>query len=336
MNLEKIKSVLVSEPSYRMKQIWRSIFVDLIDSWDQNTTLPKKLRETLEQEAPLKIDGEIFGSKDSRSLKTLITLEDGAKIESVLLSHRDGRKTVCVSSQVGCPMGCKFCATGKMGRERNLTTGEMVAQVLFFARYLKSKYKEDNRVTNVVFMGMGEPFMNYDNVMSSIKIMNDHDGLNIGARHISVSTCGLVEGIERFAKEPLQINLAISLHAPNDELRSSLMPVNRLNPLNDLMSAVRNYAEKSSRQVMFEYLLIDGVNDKEKHARELAELMDNKLFVVNLIRYNPTGSFKPSTASAINKFKNLLLRAGIKVTQRQTFGQDINAACGQLATKNTR
>ncbi|MDP2692986.1 MAG: 23S rRNA (adenine(2503)-C(2))-methyltransferase RlmN [bacterium] len=334
MNIDKIKKVIEDEPTYRMGQVWHAIFVDLIDSWDKCTTLPKKLRETLETESPVKIDGEVFGSESSRSLKALITLEDGEKIEAVLLLHRDGRRTVCVSSQVGCAMGCKFCATGKMGRERNLTVGEIVEQVLFFARYLRVLSKENNRVTNVVFMGMGEPFLNYDNVMSAIRILNDDDGLNIGARHISVSTCGLVDGINKFAREPLQINLAISLHAPNDELRTSLMPVNRLNSLDDLMTAVRNYTAKSRRQVMFEYMMIDGVNDKEVHAKELiALLMSDKLFVVNLIRYNPTGSFSASSASSINKFKNLLMRAGTKVTQRQAFGADIKAACGQLATQ---
>src|SRR3989338_1952556 len=336
MNIDKIKLIFADEPAYRMKQVWHSIFVDLIDSWDKCTTLPKVLREKLNADAPLEIACEVFGSQKSRSLKALITLEDGNKIESVLLSHRDGRKTVCVSSQVGCSMGCTFCATGKMGRERNLTVGEIVVQVLFFARYLKSEGKENNRITNIVFMGMGEPFLNYDNVWKAIRIYNDKDGLNIGARHISISTCGLVEGINKFAKEPMQVNLAISLHAPNDELRSSLMPVNRLNPLDELMFAVKNYIAKSGRQVMFEYMLIDGVTDKEIHAKQLIELMDNKLFVVNLIRYNPTGSHKSSSATAIIRFKNLLLRAGIKVTQRQTFGTDIDAACGQLATKNKK
>lgn len=336
MDINKVKLVLENEPAYRMKQVWHSIFVDLIDSWDKCTTLPKVLREKLNEEAPLEIFGEIFSSKHSRSLKALITLDDGAKIETVLLSHSDGRKTVCVSSQVGCSMGCRFCATGKMGRERNLTVGEIVSQVLFFARHLKEIGKEDSRITNVVFMGMGEPFLNYDNVMEAIRIYNDKDGLNIGARHISVSTCGLVEGIKKFAKEPLQINLAVSLHAANDELRSSIMPVNRLNSLDELMETVRNYSEKSSRQVMFQYLMLNGINDTEKHARELAELMKNKLFVVNIIRYNPTGSFEASSVPAINKFKNILLRNDIKVTQRQTFGQDINAACGQLATNRKK
>lgn len=340
MDLEKLKLVLKDEPAYRFKQVWRAVFVDLIGNWDECTTLSKPMREKLNVECPLELKVEIFGSKNSESKKALLTFTDGAKIETVLLMHQDGRKTVCVSSQVGCTMGCRFCATGTMGRERNLTSSEIVSQVLFFARHLKNSDEEHKRITNVVFMGMGEPFLNYDNVMAAIKILNDKDALNIGARHISVSTCGIVDGIKKFAKEPLQMNLAISLHAPNDELRSSLMPVNRWFPIEELLEAVEAYIAKTSRQVMFEYLMIEGVNDKEEHAKELAEQLTNiipsRLFVVNLIRYNPTGTFKPSNYNAIRKFKNLLMRGGVKVTERHTFGQDIDAACGQLAIRKKK
>ncbi len=182
-------------------------------------------------------------------------------------------------------------------------------------------------------MGMGEPFLNYDNVMSAINIINDKNSFNIGARHISVSTAGIVESINKMANEKIQINLAVSLHASNDKLRSKLMPIARKYSLDKLMTAVENYIEKKNRQVMFEYLMIDGVNDYEVHARELAQIMKHPLYVVNLIRYNPTGKFKPATATSIRKFKNILLREGIKVTERHEFGQDINAACGQLAGK---
>ena len=220
-----------------------------------------------------------------------------------------------------------------MGYKRNLTVSEIVEQVLFWQRYLHTDEESPDRVTNVVYMGMGEPFLNYDNVMESIRLINDPDGFNIGARHISVSTCGLIDEINKFAKEKMQINLAISLHAPNDKLRSELMPINRRYPLADLMDAVDQYVENRSRQVMFEYLMIDGVNDSEYHARELAELVNGPLYMVNLIRYNPTGRYKPSSAVAIRKFKNILLREGVKVTQRHSFGTDIDAACGQLAGK---
>jgi len=332
MNIKNIKITLADQPKFRLKQVYKAIFGDLISDWNENTTLPLALREVLNAECPLEIKSEISGSKKSETLKALITLEDGAKIETVLMKHKDGRATVCVSSQVGCPMGCRFCATGKMGYKRNLEAGEIVEQILFWQRYLRAG-GDKNRVTNVVFMGMGEPFMNYDNVMEAIKLINDKDVFNIGARHISISTCGLVNEINKFAKEKMQINLAISLHAPNDELRSELMPINKKYPLKKLMSVLENYAHNRSRQIMFEYLMIDGVNDSEYNAKELAKLMNHPLYVVNLIRYNPTGRYQPSSADAIRRFKNILLRAGVKVTQRYGFGADINAACGQLAAK---
>ncbi|MBT3539458.1 23S rRNA (adenine(2503)-C(2))-methyltransferase RlmN [Candidatus Parcubacteria bacterium] len=333
MNLENLKKALSGQPNFRFKQTHKAIFVDLISDWNDNTTLPKPLREDLNKNCSLEIKSELFGSKTSETLKALITLEDDKKVETVLMKHEDGRATVCVSSQVGCPMKCSFCATGKMGYKRNLTVSEIVEQVLFWQRYLHTDEESPDRVTNVVYMGMGEPFLNYDNVMESIRLINDPDGFNIGARHISVSTCGLIDEINKFAKEKMQINLAISLHAPNDKLRSELMPINRRYPLADLMDAVDQYVENRSRQVMFEYLMIDGVNDSEYHARELAELVNGPLYMVNLIRYNPTGRYKPSSAVAIRKFKNILLREGVKVTQRHSFGTDIDAACGQLAGK---
>ncbi len=334
MNIEFLKQELHSEPRYRFTQAWKAIFQDLISDWKKNTNLPLALREKLNDVSPLTIDAEIFEAKDSKTVKALITLQDNAKIEAVLMRHKDGRATVCVSSQVGCALRCTFCATGTLGRTRDLTVDEILIQVLLFARYLKDNDKKHPRVTNIVCMGMGEPFLNYDNVMNALKIMNDPDGLNIGARHISVSTSGIIPGIERFAQEKEQFNLAVSLHAPNEKLRGELMPINRKYPLTQLMKAVADYVDNKSRQVMFEYVMIAGVNDKPEYADELASLMTHPLYVVNLIRYNPTGKFKPSEAGAITKFKNLLLRKGIKVTQRHSFGQDIDAACGQLAKKS--
>jgi 23S rRNA (adenine2503-C2)-methyltransferase len=334
MNITNIKTVLQDQPTFRFKQVYKAIYTDLISNWDENTTLPASLRETLNEECPLEIQAEIFGSKTSETVKALVTLKDNTKIETVLIKHKDGRATVCVSSQVGCPMRCNFCATGKMGYKRNLETGEIIEQILFWQRYLHKGTGKLKHVTNVVYMGMGEPFMNYDNVMGSIKIINDKDVFNIGSRHISVSTCGLIPEIIKFTKEKMQINLAISLHATNDKLRSTLMPINRKYPLVELMPAIKKYVDTRSRQVMFEYLMIDGVNDTEYHAKELAELMDHPLYMVNLIRYNPTGKYQPSTSHAIRKFKNILMRASVKVTQRHSFGIDIQAACGQLATEN--
>jgi 23S rRNA (adenine2503-C2)-methyltransferase len=334
MNLNNLKTVLADQPKFRFKQVFKAIFVDLISDWNNNTTLPKPLRERLNSECPLNITSEVFDSKSSESIKALITLQDGKKIETVLLTHADGRKTVCVSSQVGCPLGCSFCATGKMGYQRNLEVDEIVEQILFWQRYLNEKSGGLERVTNVVYMGMGEPFLNYDNVMDSIKLINDKDGLNIGARHISVSTSGILEGINKFAKEKMQVNLAISLHASNDKLRSELMPINNKYSLKELMQVVENYVNKRSRQVMFEYLMLAGVNDSEFQAKELSRLMNHPLYVVNLIRYNPTGEYKATSPERVREFKSILENEGIKVTERHSFGRDIKAACGQLAGKS--
>lgn len=333
MNLDKLKEVLKSEPKYRFKQVQDAVFKSLISNWSSATYLPPKLREVLSEECPLEIRGEVVGS-DEGVLKALITLTDGLKIESVLMRHAGGRSTVCVSSQVGCPMRCGFCATGAMGFTRDLTADEIVGQVLFFARYLKAHGEE--RVTNVVFMGMGEPFLNYDNVLSAVRTLNDKDGLNIGARKISISTSGVIEGIKKLAEENLQVNLAISLHAPSDELRLKLMPVNKKYPLEEVLSAVDSYIKKTSRQVMFEYIMLKGINDSKEDAEKLARLMNKPLHFVNLIAYNPTGKegMEPSSHNAVRKFKEILEEAGVSVSERYRFGGEINAACGQLATEN--
>ena len=299
--------------------------------------MPLALMKKLCKEFPIEISAESFTSKDKNTVKTLITLEDGLEVETVLMRHKDNRNTVCVSSQVGCPMNCSFCATGKMGFKRNLEIWEILEQTLFFARYLKLSSSEDdnfnNKITNVVFMGMGEPFLNYQNVMGAIKILNDKNGFNLGARHISISTVGVVEGIERLADEDLRINLAISLHAPDNETRSKIMPANKNYPIEKILKAVDEYIKKTNRQVMFEYIMLKNVNDSEEHAIALAKLLKKPLYMVNLIVYNPTGLFYPSPASQIKKFKEILESEGITVTQRHEFGQDIEGACGQLSVK---
>ena len=330
MDINKLNEILKDEPSYRLKQIKRSLFIDLINDWQQATTLSKELREKLSQNLPISIEGESLVSGDKKTIKSLITLEDGQKIETVLMRHKDKRNTVCLSSQIGCSLACEFCATGKLGFKRNLTSSEIVMQLLFFARLLS---KEGERVTNAVFMGMGEPFLNYDNVLEAIRIINNKDGLNIGARRISISTAGIIEGIERLTKEKLQINLAISLHAASDDLRSKLMPINKKYPINKVLSAVKDYTKKTRRRVMFEYIMINGINDKEKDANALAKIMRNEFYFVNLISYNPTGIFKPSSGMKIKRFKELLETKSISVTQRYRFGDNIDAACGQLAGK---
>ncbi len=290
----------------------------------------KPIQGRVNKECSLEIDSKMFFSKDKRTIKALINLKDGLKIESVLMKHKDKRNTVCVSSQIGCELGCLFCATGKMGFKRNLEADEIIEQVVLFARYLE---KKKQRITNIVFMGMGEPFLNYDNVIESIKVLNDKQGFNLGARSFSISTAGIIDGINKLADEKLQINLAISLHAPDDKLRLKIMPMNKNYPLFKILKSVDNYILKTKRKVMFEYLMIDNVNDKDEHAEKLARLMKKPLYFVNLISYNPTGDFRPSSKQRIKKFREVLEKKGVQVGQRYSFGQDIKAACGQLAVK---
>jgi 23S rRNA (adenine2503-C2)-methyltransferase len=333
MNLSKLDKILSGEPKYRSKQIQQAIFRDLVGDWEEVKTLPKQLRENLQKNCPLDINAQIFHSRDGRTSKALVILVDGNKIETVLMRHEGDRHTACVSCQVGCPLACTFCATGRLGLKRNLTADEIVEQVLLWNRVLKGLGEKD-RITNVVYMGMGEPFLNYSNVMSSIQTLNNKDGLNIGARKISISTSGIVPKIKKLALENIQVNLALSLHAPNDALRSQLMPVNKHFPLATVMDAIDYYISKTNRKVMFEYLMIDGVNDSLDQAKELAVLLKRPLVMVNLIAYNPTNAYQPAKTKNIQIFKEYLEKEGLFVIQRFTFGQDIKAACGQLALEN--
>jgi 23S rRNA (adenine2503-C2)-methyltransferase len=338
MNLSKLTQILENQPSFRLTQVKQAIFKDLIEDWDQAQTLPKPLRDQLKQDCPLGIEATQQSSKDGQTTKALITLQDGKKVEAVLMRHKNpksstpdsSRNSICVSCQVGCPMACTFCETGKMGLIRNLTAEEILEQIVFFARLL---HKTDEKITNVTYMGMGEPFMNYDQVISSIRTLNDPKIFNLGARRISISTCGIIEGIDNLTDENLELNLAISLHAPNDVLRTKLMPSNIKYPLHEILEAVDDYIENTNRKVMFEYLLIQDENDSEENARELALLMNKHLYMVNLIPYNPTDTYKPSTPQTIQRFKEILEEEDVNVTQRYSYGQDIKAACGQLATK---
>jgi len=335
VDLSKIEKILENQPAYRAEQAREAVLKSLVDDWRQVVGLPKEIREILAKECPLEINAKVFSSEGGDSMKAVVTFLDGLKAETVLMRHREARNTICVSSQVGCPMACSFCATGKMGFTRNLGWAEIVEQVVLFARILK---KEGERVTNIVFMGMGEPMLNYDNVLEAIRLMNDPKGLGIGARHISISTVGVAEGIEKLIDEPLQVNLAVSLHAPNDVLRSSLMPANNKYPIDVIFGAILRYAKNANRRVMFEYIMIDGVNDSDECARELAALIKGKLSLklafVNLIRYNPTGVFKPSPQPRVDAFKKILEDEHIEVTERYRFGRQIKAACGQLANKD--
>ena len=317
---------MAAEPSYRLKQAGVAVFKDLLDDWGRATSLPLALRERLAEEAPLAIEAQVVAGRQSD--KALITLADGALIETVLIRNTDGRLTVCVSSQVGCPLGCAFCATGRLGFKRNLRASEIVSQLLFWQRRLAA---QESKVNNLVFMGMGEPLMNYTEALSAIRMINDPDFCNLGARHISISTAGIIPGINKLAKEKLQVNLAISLHAADDELRSELMPINRQYPLKELIAAVDDYIVDTGRQVMLEYLLIKDVNDRLSDAKKLARLAAKPLYMVNLLHYNPTGSFVATEPDQALAFQKALAGYGVRVTMRHSAGAEIAAACGQLA-----
>ncbi|HLD61917.1 MAG TPA: 23S rRNA (adenine(2503)-C(2))-methyltransferase RlmN [Patescibacteria group bacterium] len=341
MNVIKINQILTVNnfPKYRLSQVLDGIFKQFVSSWGEITNLPKDLIEILEKETPISSleIAQDFEALPKDASKILFKAKDGNSVETVLMKHADkgesggGRKTVCISSQAGCAMNCAFCATGQGGFFRNLTAEEMLDQVLHYCRILK---KQGERVNNIVFMGMGEPFNNYDNVIAAIKLFNGAEYLNIGMRHISVSTCGIVPGIEKFAEENIQANLAISLHAPTDEIRNKLMPINVAFPIKKLFAAVDFYIEKTNRKVMFEYLLIDGINDSDACAMNLARLMKKKLYHVNLIKYHSTAApLRAYSQSRQTRFFDILKKAGVSCTFRRSFGEDIKAACGQLGGK---
>ena len=333
MNLEKLNDILKSEPKFRYAQINKALWQEHISSWDEASILPKALRETLAADCSLEIKAELFKSSGGpKSLKALITLEDGELIETVLIRQKEARNTVCVSSQVGCPLGCSFCATGMNGFSRSLTAEEIVEQVLYWSRYLKNEGKSE-KIGNLVFMGMGEPFLNYDQFIKAVKFLNNPETFNIGARRMSVSTVGITEGIKRLAGEQLQINLAISLHAAFDDKRRLLMPIANKYSLHDIFRTVDNYITKTGRRVMFEYLMIKNINDSDRDALELSSLMKKPLYMVNLIPYNATGKYRPSDRERIDAFKKILEDNGVPATVRLSFGSGIDAACGQLKGK---
>ncbi|MCX6054872.1 MAG: 23S rRNA (adenine(2503)-C(2))-methyltransferase RlmN [Chloroflexi bacterium] len=320
-------------PVFRIKQIWRAFYFNLIESPNQISTISKDLRTLLNQKyefSHLKSLHQIESS-DHETIKMLFLLPNGKTIESVLM-HYDKRQTLCISSQAGCAMGCRFCATGQMGFSCNLSSGEIIEQILFFARLLK---KENKVVTNVVIMGMGEPFLNYDAVLSAIERLNDPSGFNLGMRHFTISTVGVIPMIQRFATEKRQINLAVSLHGANDTLRSSLLPINQKYPLKELIPVCRKYVDTTKRRLTFEWALIQGVNDSEKDALELASLVKGMICHVNIIRLNPTENYngKSTSQERAIAFRSILETRGIPCTIRLRRGIDIQAGCGQLATK---
>lgn len=321
-------------PAFRFKQIVKNACHNLLPDYQLFTDIPQELRDTLAKRMPLlsvkPIRTQISANKDT--YKTLFETLDGQKIEAVLMRFKDGRNSLCISCQSGCQMGCKFCATGTMGLLKHLTYEEIFDQALYYSQLL---HKEGTSLSNIVFMGMGEPFMNYDNVIKAANLLSDPDYLGLGARRITISTSGVVPGILKLADEPKQYNLAISLHSPDQTTRERIMPIARRWPISELMDAAQTYLQKTRRRISYEYVMLKGVNDTVEQARMLGELVQGQLCHINLIPYNPTGSeFESTTSSNILKFRDILEKYGLQVTVRVTMGQDIDAACGQLAQKN--
>ncbi len=331
LNMNDLNEYLLENnfKSFHSKQIFKWLYEKRISSFDQMSDISKTMIEKFKEDFTIEdlkiVDKQV--SKDGTE-KYLFALSDGSLIETVLMIFDYGY-SACVTSQVGCNMGCKFCASGLLKKQRDLTSGEIVLQVLMIQKRLD---EINERLGNIVVMGTGEPFDNYDNVMKALSIINDPYGLAIGARHISISTCGLVPGINRFALEQVQYNLAISLHAPNDELRNQLMPINNAYPLDELFKALKNYASSNNRRLTFEYLLIQDLNDQEIHAKQIKELLKDLNAYINLIPYNKVSELDYESSNEENslRFYDLLKKNGVAVTLRQKKGDDIDAACGQL------
>ncbi|MGP8079429.1 MAG: 23S rRNA (adenine(2503)-C(2))-methyltransferase RlmN [Dehalococcoidales bacterium] len=344
LNVTEVKKLVVSlnEPAYRAKQLLGWVYRKTAVSWDEMTDLPLSFRQKLAAVVNLHTLTPIheIKAKDG-TVKVLFSLPDGKTVETALMkfpaAHGEHRYTVCLSTQVGCPIGCPFCATGQQGFERNLTAGEIIDQVLYFARRLQDKNngREGERVDNIVFMGMGEPLANYDALRQAIEMLNAKDGFGLSARSMTISTSGLIPGIKQLAEEKLQVGLAVSLHAPDDKLRNQLVPVKKKYPLEELIPACREYITKTGRRVSYEYALFDGVNDSLSQAQALADLLQGMNCHVNLITANSTANqtLRPSPRQKVLAFRQALKSRGITCTLRQSRGQDIDAGCGQLRSR---
>ena len=324
MDLELVTEVLAPEPAFRTRQVWEWAARGAT-SYGEMTNLSVELRERLAEQVPFSTLELVQEAKSvDGTVKALFHTSDGHPVEAVLMRYRDGRRSVCISSQSGCPLTCTFCATGQMQFRRNLTTWEILDQALHFRR--------ETPISHVVFMGMGEPMLNFDAVVGAARRLPD---LGVTHRRTTISTVGWLPGLRRFVDEVDEpIRLALSLHAPTDALRSEIMPVNDRYPLDEVIAECTRYYELRRRKVFVEYVMLAGVNDSLEHARGIAELLDPKIFKVNMIPYNPTGMFDASSRDTMAHFKDSLHRAGFSPTLRLTRGRDIAAACGQLAATN--
>lgn len=328
------------EKKFRATQIWEWLYRSRVQTFEEMTNLPKSLIDKLNDQFVLNpLKQRIVQESKDGTIKYLFELPDGMLIETVLMRQHYGL-SVCVTTQVGCNIGCTFCASGLIPKQRDLTSGEIVAQIMLVQKYFDDR-KQNERVSHIVVMGIGEPLDNYDNVMNFLRVVNDDKGLAIGARHITVSTSGLAPKIREFAREGVQVNLAISLHAPNNDLRSSIMRINRKFPIEVLFEAIEDYIAVTNRRVTFEYIMLNEVNDDVKQAQELADLTKNirKLSYVNLIPYNPVSEhdqYSRSTPERVAAFYDLLKKNGVNCAVRQEHGTDIDAACGQLRSNTLK
>jgi 23S rRNA (adenine2503-C2)-methyltransferase len=327
MTYKKLEEYFVSigEKKYKAKQLYDFLYVKRVKSFDLMSNIKKEVREKLKSDFYFN-DIEIIKKEiDVDTKKYLLKLSDGKTIEAVLMEHDYGN-SLCISSEVGCNMNCSFCESGRIKKQRDVEAGEMVLEIMKIEEDIKT------RISHVVIMGIGEPFDNYLNIISFIEIINNPFGINLGSRHITISTCGIVPKIYEFSDFPYQVNLAISLHAPNNELRSKLMPINKVYPLDELIESIKHYLTKTNRRVTFEYIMLDKVNDTEKCAHELCLLLKGLNCYVNLIPYNETAhiEYKRSKKENIMKFYDILKKYKINVTIRREFGKNISAACGQL------
>lgn len=343
MSCKQLEEYLLGmgQPRFRGRQIYKWIYQKDVNSFYDMSDIPRELRQQMDETAEISIPRVLKQrvSKDG-TRKFLMELEDRKRIETVVIPQSEEKETrysLCISTQVGCPVGCAFCATGSSGYQRSLHSFEMVGQLLSSRRELKRRLKrnEDNIISNVVYMGMGEPFFNYDQVMESVYLLIDHSGINLGQRHITISTSGEVKGIKRLAEENLQVTLAVSLHAAFDQLRNRLVPLNRKYPIQQLLEAVENYIQKTNRRVTFEYIMLDDVNISRDDADQLVQMIKPLLANINLIPYNEveTLPFRRPSSNKVWQFYHWLAEGGLSVTIREERGGDIEAACGQLCIK---